>query len=71
MYLLLEIIKFVATSVTFFFLGKYSERLSWNRLIKKGVIPKPKSYWTMKDVRIAEKQEREAREQLKKMNNAV
>lgn len=40
--LLISIIAFLF-SILFFFIGKYYERLQWNKLIKNGKIPKPKN----------------------------
>jgi hypothetical protein len=31
----------IVTSVMSFILGKYHERINWNKLIEKGVFPKP------------------------------
>jgi len=33
-------------AIVFFLVGKYSERISWNKLIQKGIIPKPKNFKT-------------------------
>ncbi len=30
-------------AITSFLIGKYTERLQWNKLIKSGVIPRPKN----------------------------
>lgn len=37
----LIITSLVATAVASFFLGKYHERTNWNKLIEKGILPKP------------------------------
>lgn len=37
------LIVFIAGTLIGFTLGKFSERLAWNRLIEKGILPKPKS----------------------------
>ena len=28
-------------ALVFFFLGRYKERVEWNQLIEKGILPKP------------------------------
>jgi hypothetical protein len=28
-------------SILFFYLGRYVERIEWNKLIKNGILPKP------------------------------
>jgi len=30
-------------NILFYFIGKYLERLKWNRLIQQGKLPKPKN----------------------------
>lgn len=32
----------ILTSLVSFLIGKYHERFNWNKLIEKGVLPKPK-----------------------------
>lgn len=31
----------LTTNIIFFLVGKYTERVQWNKLIEKGVLPKP------------------------------
>ncbi len=31
----------ITTAVVSFLIGKYSERIQWNKLIERGVLPKP------------------------------
>jgi hypothetical protein len=31
----------IVTAVISFLLGKYHERINWNKLIEKGILPKP------------------------------
>jgi hypothetical protein len=35
------IILAIFVAIFFFFLGKYTERIEWNKLIENGKIPKP------------------------------
>ena len=37
------LIVFIAGTLIGFVLGKFSERLAWNRLIERGILPKPKN----------------------------
>lgn len=32
---------FLLVAILFFYLGKYTERIKWNKLIEKGILPKP------------------------------
>lgn len=32
---------FLLVVIVFFCLGKYAERIEWNKLIEKGILPKP------------------------------
>ena len=38
----MELLAILLFSITFYLLGKYIERLKWNKLIYDGKIPKPK-----------------------------
>jgi hypothetical protein len=38
----MELLGILLFSITFYFIGKYIERLKWNKLIYGGKIPKPK-----------------------------
>jgi preprotein translocase subunit SecG len=33
---------FVLVAFVFYYIGKYQERIEWNKLIKNGTLPKPK-----------------------------
>lgn len=35
------ILLFICVAFAFFYIGKYNERLHWNKLIEDGIIPKP------------------------------
>lgn len=37
----MEIVIIILFSISFYLLGKYIERLKWNKLIYEGKIPKP------------------------------
>lgn len=39
----LIVISLITTAVVSFFIGKYSERIAWNKLIERGILPKPTS----------------------------
>lgn len=32
---------FLLVTIVFFYLGKYTERIEWNKLIERGILPKP------------------------------
>ena len=38
----LFIVPIVLVAFVFFYLGKHQERIEWNKLIKDGILPKPK-----------------------------
>lgn len=38
----LFIVQNVVIAFVFFYLGKHQERIEWNKLIKDGILPKPK-----------------------------
>lgn len=40
--MLLVCISIIVAGISGFLLGKYQERIAWNNLISKGVIPKPR-----------------------------
>jgi hypothetical protein len=42
----------LTVAIVFFLIGKYSERIAWNKLIQKGIIPKPKILKNKKYVKI-------------------
>jgi hypothetical protein len=35
------ILHFVLVAISFYYVGKYRERIKWNKLIKEGKLPKP------------------------------
>lgn len=32
---------FLLVALAFYYVGKYQERIKWNKLIKNGILPKP------------------------------
>jgi len=37
----LIVMSLITTAVVSFLIGKYHERINWNKLIERGVLPKP------------------------------
>jgi hypothetical protein len=39
--IMILILLLLLVAIVFFYLGKYTERIEWNKLIEKGILPKP------------------------------